>query len=97
VDSKRSGKGNAMAQPHSSNSVVQSTASRKNSNTPLPGPSLGSQDSIQASPAANPSNPFSISGEELPLAVKLMIEKEVERRAGELRRVGYLWTDMVCY
>ncbi|PMD59359.1 uncharacterized protein K444DRAFT_613335 [Hyaloscypha bicolor E] len=35
-----------------------------------------------------------MSGEELPSAVKLMIEKEVERRAGELRRAGYLWTDM---
>ena len=94
-----------MAQPDPSNPAIQSTASSQNSNTPLPGPSLGSQDSardgsqdsIRASPAANPSKSFSMNGEELPLAVKLMIEKEVERRAEELRRAGYRWTDMVCY
>ncbi|KAH8746756.1 hypothetical protein BGZ57DRAFT_917380 [Hyaloscypha finlandica] len=83
-----------MAQPDSSNPAIQPTASRQNSNTPLSKPSLGSQDSTQASSAANPPKSFSMSGEELPLAVKLMIEKEVERRAGELRRAGYVWTDM---
>ena len=81
----------------SSNPAIQSAAGRQNSNTPFPGLSLGSQGSIQANPAADPSNSFSINGKELPLAVKLMIEKEVERRAEELRRAGYLWTDMVCY
>lgn len=86
-----------MAQPYSHVPALQSTASRQNSNTPLPGPPLGSKDSIQDSPVANPTASFSMSGEELPLAVKLMIEKEVGRRAEELRRAGYLWTDMVCY
>jgi hypothetical protein len=86
-----------MAQPCSSNPAIPSTASRKNSNTPLPGPSLGFHDSIQVSPAGKPSNSFSMSGEELPLAVKLMIEMEVGRKAEELRRAGYRWRDKVCY
>ena len=86
-----------MAQPDSRNPAIQSTASGQDSNTPLPGTSPGSQDSIQASPAANGWNSSLMSAEKLPPAIVLIIEKEVERRAEELRRAGYLWKDMVCY
>jgi len=83
-----------MAQPDSRNPAIQSTASDESSNA-SPGLSPGFQDSIQASPAANVSNSPLMSAETLPPAILLMIEKEVGRRAEELRRAGYLWKDKV--
>jgi len=84
-----------MALPGSRSPAMDPTESHQKSDSPSSESSPGLHDSIQTSPAINPSS--SPHTEKLPPGIALLIEREVEKRSQDLRRAGYLWKHKPLY